>query len=85
MYIVVVLYLKVGFAIECGGECHVVQRAGRSTGTAEWRHARHAVLRLVGRQLAPQLVSRYVGLHNTTRYYICPIQKTSKVESSKSN
>lgn len=49
-------YLEVGLSVERGGEGHVVERAGRRPARAVRRHARHAVLRLIGRQLAAQLV-----------------------------
>lgn len=55
-------YLKVGLAVEGGGESHVVQGAAGRAGAAEGRHARYAVLRLVGRQLASELLRSDVGL-----------------------
>lgn len=71
------LYLEVGFAVECGGECHVVESSGGRPGAAEGRHARHAVLRLVRRQLAPQLVRRDVGLRTDTRLILFSERKSS--------
>lgn len=70
MYIFIVIYLKVGFAIECGGECHVVERSNGCAGSAVGRHTRHAVLSLVGRQFAPQLVRGDVGLPKIHAYNI---------------
>jgi hypothetical protein len=57
-------YLEVGLAVERGGEGHVVERAGRRRPAVGW-HARHAVLRLVRRQLAPQLLRSDVWLPHT--------------------
>lgn len=48
--------LEVTLAVQCRGEGHVVQSPGHAVGAGVGRHSRDAVLSLVGRQLAAQLV-----------------------------
>lgn len=54
--------LQVGLAVERCGEGQVVEGAGHSVGSAVGRHPLDAVLGLVGRQLAAQLLRQNVGL-----------------------
>ena len=54
--------LQIGLSIQCGGEGHVVEGALDGVGAGVGLHPLDAVLGLVRRQLAPQLLGKNVGL-----------------------
>ena len=59
--------LEVGLSVERGGEGHVVEGALDGVGAGVGLHPLDAVLGLVRRQLAPQLLGKNVGLKSGER------------------
>ena len=59
--------LEVGLSVEGGGEGHVVEGALDGVGAGVGLHPLDAVLGLVRRQLAPQLLGKNVGLKKAGR------------------
>ena len=55
-------WLEVGLSVQGGGEGHVVERSLDGVHPAVGLHPLYAVLRLVGGQLASQLLGQNVGL-----------------------
>lgn len=61
-------YLKIGLAIKCSRESHVIQCTGRCVTPAIWRHTRNAVLCLVRWKLTSELFCGDVGLREYTTF-----------------